>query len=150
MKVIAVNKKALRDFEILERMEAGIVLKGTEVKSLRQGKVSFKDSFCRIKDGEIWLMNIHIPPYDHASRVFNHDPERPRKLLLHKREIKRLIGKVQEQGMTLIPTKMYFNDRGIVKVEIALARGKRKYDKREDIKKRDIERRIREYMKYKR
>ncbi len=150
MKVVAVNKKAQRDFEILETMEAGIVLKGTEVKSLREGRVSFKDSFCRVKDGEVWLLNLHIAPYDHASRVFNHDPERPRKLLLHKREIKRLAGKLQERGLTLIPTKIYFNERGIAKVEIALARGKKKYDKREEIKRKEMERRMREYMKYSR
>ena len=150
MKVVGVNKKAKRDFEILETIEAGIVLKGTEVKSLREGRVSFKDSFCRIKDGEVWLLNLHIAPYGHASKVFNHDPERPRKLLLHKREIKRLTGKLQERGLTLIPTRIYFNDRGITKVEIALARGKKKYDKREDIKKRELERKMREYMKYSR
>ena len=150
MKVVGVNKKARTDYEILERMEAGIVLKGTEVKSLREGRVSFKDAFCRIKNGEVWLLNLHIAPYDHASKVFNHDPERPRKLLLHKREIKRLIGKLQERGLTLIPTKIYFNERGIAKVELALARGKKKYDKREDIKRRELERRMKEYTKYSR
>ncbi len=148
MRTVAVNKKAKTDYEILERIEAGIVLKGTEVKSLREGRVSFKDSFCRVKDGEVWLLNLHIAPYDHASKVFNHDPERPRKLLLHKREIKRLAGKLQERGLTLIPTKIYFTDRGIAKVEIALARGRKKYDKREIIKKREMERRMKEYMKY--
>ncbi|MCD6449326.1 MAG: SsrA-binding protein SmpB [Thermotogaceae bacterium] len=150
MKVVAVNKKAKTDYEMLETFEAGIVLKGTEVKSLREGRVSFKDAYCKIKDGELWLLNLHIAPYDHASKVFNHDPERPRKLLLHKREIKRLIGKLQERGLTLIPTKIYFNNRGFAKVEIALARGRRKYDKREVIKKREMERRMKEYMKYNR
>ena len=148
MKVVAVNKKARNDYDILETYEAGIELKGTEVKSLREGSVSFKDSFCKVKGGEIFLINLHIAPYKHAG-VFNHDPERPRKLLLHKREIKRLAGKVQEEGVTIIPLKIYFNDRGIAKVEIAVAKGRKKYDKREKIKKKEIERRLREYMKYK-
>jgi SsrA-binding protein len=146
VELIAVNKKA-RDYEILETFEAGIELKGTEVKSLRERNVSFKDSFCRIKDGEVYLLNLHISPYRHASH-FNHDPERPRKLLLHKREIKRLAGKLSTGGFTLIPTKLYFNDKGIAKVEIALAKGKKKYDKREEIKEREIQRKIKEYMKY--
>ena len=148
MKVVAVNKKARSDYDILETYEAGIELKGTEVKSLREGSVSFKDSFCRIKDGEIFLINLYIAPYKHAGG-FNHDPERPRKLLLHKREIKRLAGKVQEEGVTIVPLKIYFNDRGIAKVEIAVAKGRKKYDKREKLKKKEIERRLREYMKYK-
>lgn len=146
MELIAVNKK-VRDYEILETYEAGLELKGTEVKSLREKNVSFKDSFCRVKDGEIYLLNLHISPYRHASH-FNHDPERPRKLLLHKREIKRLSGKLSGGGLTLIPTKLYFNDKGIAKVEIALAKGKKKYDKREEIKEREMQRKIKEYMKY--
>lgn len=146
MELIAVNKKA-RDYEILETYEAGLELKGTEVKSLREKNVSFKDSFCRVKDGEIYLLNLHISPYKHASH-FNHDPERPRKLLLHKREIKRLAGKLSSGGLTLIPTKLYFNNKGIAKVEIALAKGKKKYDKREEIKEREMQRKIKEYMKY--
>lgn len=147
MKVVATNKKAYTDYEILETYEAGIVLKGTEVKSLREGSVHFKDSFCRFKDGELYLLNLHISPYRHGS-IHNHDPERPRKLLLHKRELKRLIGKVQEEGVTIVPLKIYFNDRGFAKVEIAVARGKKKYDKREAIKKRELEKKLREYMKY--
>lgn len=147
MKVVATNKKAYTDYEILETYEAGIVLKGTEVKSLREGNVHFKDSFCRFKDGELYLLNLHISPYRHGS-IHNHDPERPRKLLLHKRELKRLIGKVQEEGVTIVPLKIYFNDRGFAKVEIAVARGKKKYDKREAIKKREMEKKLREYMKY--
>ncbi len=147
MKVVATNKKAYTDYEILETYEAGIVLKGTEVKSLREGNVHFKDSFCRFKDGELYLLNLHISPYRHGS-IHNHDPERPRKLLLHKRELKRLIGKVQEEGVTIVPLKIYFNDRGFAKVEIAVARGKKKYDKREAIKKRELEKKLREYMKY--
>ena len=150
MKIVAVNKKAKTDYEILETFEAGMVLTGTEVKSLREGRVSFKDAFCKIKDGEVWLLNLHIAPYEHASKVFNHDPERPRKLLMHKREIKRLTGKLQERGLTLIPTKIYFNKRGYAKVEIALAKGRKKYDKREVIKKREMERHMKEYMKYRR
>jgi len=147
VKVVATNKKAYTDYEILETYEAGIVLKGTEVKSLREGNVHFKDSFCRFKDGELYLLNLHISPYRHGS-IHNHDPERPRKLLLHKRELKRLIGKVQEEGVTIVPLKIYFNDRGFAKVEIAVARGKKKYDKREAIKKRELEKKLREYMKY--
>lgn len=147
MKVVATNKKAYTDYEILETYEAGIVLKGTEVKSLREGNVHFKDSFCRFKDGELYLLNLHISPYRHGS-IHNHDPERPRKLLLHKKELKRLIGKVQEERVTIVPLKIYFNDRGFAKVEIAVARGKKKYDKREAIKKREMEKKLREYMKY--
>jgi len=147
VKVVATNKKAYTDYEILETYEAGIVLKGTEVKSLREGNVHFKDSFCRFKDGELYLLNLHISPYRHGS-IHNHDPERPRKLLLHKKELKRLIGKVQEERVTIVPLKIYFNDRGFAKVEIAVARGKKKYDKREAIKKREMEKKLREYMKY--
>ncbi|AEH51150.1 SsrA-binding protein SmpB [Pseudothermotoga thermarum] len=146
MEIIAVNKKA-NDYEIIEKYEAGIELKGTEVKSLREKNVSFKDSFCRIKDGEVYLLNLHISPYRFAN-IFNHDPERPRKLLLHKREIKRLSGKLSAGGYTLIPTKIYFNDKGKVKVEIALAKGKKKYDKRQEIKEKEIEKRLRSIMKY--
>lgn len=140
------NKK-VRDYEILETYEAGIELKGTEVKSLREKTVSFKDSFCRIKDGEIYLLNLHISPYRFANR-FNHDPERPRKLLLHKREIKKLTGKLSTTGLTLIPTKIYFNDKGIAKVEIALAKGRKQYDKREEIKRKEIDKKIKSFMKY--
>ncbi|ODN31269.1 SsrA-binding protein SmpB [Fervidobacterium thailandense] len=147
MKLIATNKKAYTDYTIVETYEAGIVLVGTEVKSLREHGASFKDSFCRIKDGEIFLLNLHIPPYRFGN-IYNHDPERPRKLLLHRKEIDRLWGKVRQEGYTIIPTKIYFNDRGIVKVEIAVARGKKAYDKREEIKKREIEKKIREHLKY--
>lgn len=143
---MAVNKKA-RDYEILETYEAGIELKGTEVKSLREKNVSFKDSFCRIKDSEIYLLNLHISPYRFANR-FNHDPERPRKLLLHKREIKKLTGKLSTTGLTLIPTKIYFNDKGIAKIEIALAKGRKQYDKREEIKRKEIDKKIKSFMKY--
>ncbi len=143
---MAVNKKA-KDYEILEKYEAGIELKGTEVKSLREKNVSFKDSFCRAKNGEIYLLNLHISPYRFANR-FNHDPERPRRLLLHKKEIRKLTGKLSTAGLTLIPTKIYFNDRGIAKVEIALVRGKKQYDKREEIKKKEIDKKIKILMKH--
>ncbi|MBO8160933.1 MAG: SsrA-binding protein SmpB [Thermosipho sp. (in: Bacteria)] len=146
MKIVATNKKAYTDYVIQETYEAGIELKGTEVKSLREMGANFKDSFCRIKDGEVFLLNLNIPPYRNGN-IFNHDPERPRKLLLHKKEIHRLLGKVKEQGLTIIPTKIYFNERGKVKVEIAVAKGKKLYDKREDIKRKEINRKISEYLK---
>ncbi len=117
------------------------------MKSLREKNVSFKDSFCRIKDGEIYLLNLHISPYRFANR-FNHDPERPRKLLLHKKEIKKLTGKLSTTGLTLIPTKIYFNDKGIAKIEVALAKGRKQYDKREEIKKKEIDKKIKSFMKY--
>jgi len=144
--IVAVNKK-VRDYEVLEKYEAGIELKGTEVKSLREKNVSFKDSFCRVKDNQIYLLNLHISPYKFANR-FNHDPERPRKLLLHKKEIKRLVGKLTTAGLTLIPTKIYFNEKGIAKVEIALVKGKKQYDKREEIKKKEIDKKIKTLMKH--
>lgn len=146
MKIIATNKKAYHDYEILETMEAGIALTGSEVKSLREGRISLKDSYADFNGEELYLVDCHISPYL-AANVFNHEPERPRKLLLHRRELKRLAGKVKEKGLTLIPTKVYFNDRGLVKVELALARGKKTYEKRETIKKRDVEREIRSEMK---
>jgi SsrA-binding protein len=130
------NKKAYFNYEILEKVEAGIALLGTEVKSLRQGTARLKDAFARMKDGELWLLHAHISQYGPAAK-FNHDPERPRKLLLHKREITRLSSKVEEKGLTLLPLKIYFNSRGIVKVTLGLGRGKRKYDKRDAIRKRD-------------
>jgi SsrA-binding protein len=139
-KVICQNKRARFDFSIEETYEAGIVLKGTEVKSLRQGKVNLKDSYARVSNGEIFLMSAHISPYTHGNQ-FNHDPDRPRKLLMHKREIKRLYGKSKEKGFSLIPTKLYFKD-GRVKVEIGLGKGKRAYDKRELLKQRTVEREV--------
>ena len=146
-KIITVNRKARHDYEIVDTFEAGIVLLGTEVKSLRAGKVNLKDSYARIRDGEVWLIGVHISPYTHGS-CNNHDPERDRKLLLHKYEIRRLIGKVEEAGMTLIPLRMYFRN-GRAKVELALARGKRKYDKRQDIARREAQREIRRQLKHK-
>jgi SsrA-binding protein len=139
-RVICKNKRAQFDFFIDEIYEAGIVLTGTEVKALRQGKGNLKDSYARVKNGEIYLMDAHISPYTHGNRD-NHDPDRPRKLLMHKREIKRLYGKSREKGFSLIPTRMYFKDAK-VKVEIGLGKGKRKYDKREVLKQKTIEREV--------
>jgi len=138
--VICRNKRARFDFSIDEVFEAGIVLTGTEVKALRQGKANLKDSYAKIKGEEIFLMDAHISPYEHGNR-FNHDPDRPRKLLMHKREIRRLYGKSREKGFSLIPTKMYFKD-GRVKIEIGLGKGKRAYDKRELLKRKTIEREV--------
>ncbi len=135
IKIISQNKKAFHDFEIGERFEAGIVLLGTEVKSLREGRANLKDSYAKVKRNEIFLYGLHISPYSHAS-FDNHDPERIRKLLLHRSEIKRLLGKTQERGFSLVPLKVYFKD-GKAKVEIALARGKKEYDKRESIKRKE-------------
>ena len=139
-KIICVNKRARFDYEIDDVYEAGLVLQGTEVKSLRQGRVSLKDAYGDVQNGEVYLLHAHIDPYDQGNRN-NHDPERPRKLLLHKQEIRRLIGKTQERGLTLIPTRMYFA-RGKVKVEMALAKGKKNYDKRQDLKRRDAQREV--------
>ena len=139
---IATNRQASFRFELLDRLEAGIVLTGTEVKSLRNGTAQIKDGYASVRDGELWLHNVHIPPYGPASRD-NHDPDRPRKLLVHKREFDRLMGQVKERGLTLVPTRIYFSGPR-AKVEIALARGKDRFDKRESIKareqKRDMER----------
>jgi SsrA-binding protein len=147
IKIIAVNRKARHDFFIEDEYEAGIVLKGTEVKSLRLGKVNLKDSYARIKDGEVFVYQMHIGPYPFAYYE-NHDPLRVRKLLLHKQEIKRLSAKVNEKGHSLIPLKLYFKD-GRVKLTIALAKGKRKYDKRDAIKRRDEQRDLdREFKRY--
>ncbi len=145
MKLIATNKKAYTDYILLEKYEAGIELKGTEVKSLRENGASFKDSFCKITDGEVFLLNLHIPQYRFGN-LFNHDPERPRKLLLHGKEIDRLWGKIREEGVTVIPTRIYINEKGKVKVEIAVAKGKKMYDKREDIKKKEVEKRVQQYL----
>lgn len=140
MKMIK-NKKAFHNYFFLLEMEAGIVLKGSEIKSIRGGKLSFKDSYGRIEKGEIWLYNFHISPYEHSGR-FNHEPERKRKLLLNKREIKKITQQVEEKGLTLVPKGIYINDKGLAKVLLAVAKGKKLYDKRETIKKRDEEREI--------
>src|SRR3954449_13600372 len=135
---VARNRQASHRYHLLERWEAGLVLTGTEVKSLREGKAKIKDGYASLRDGEVWLFNVHIPPYAPASRE-NHEPERPRKLLMHKHEIERLVGKTREKGLTLVPTRMCFSG-GRAKVEIALARGKDVGDKRQAIKEREMKR----------
>jgi SsrA-binding protein len=145
---VATNRQASFRFNLIERFECGIVLTGTEVKSLREGKAQLKDSYATVRDGEVWLIGLYIPPYGPASRE-NHDPERPRKLLLHRGEIERLMGRTQERGLTLVPTRIYFaGPRSRAKVEVALAKGKDLYDKRESIRKRemarDVQRELRE------
>ena len=148
-KVIAQNRKARHDFFIEETYEAGIVLKGTEIKSIRAGRVNLKDAFARVENGEVFLHNMHISPYEQGNR-FNHDPVRTRKLLLHKKEIAKLIGLTKEKGYSLVPLKIYLKN-GFAKVLIGLGKGKKKYDKREDLKKkaakRDVERALKERMK---
>jgi SsrA-binding protein len=141
VKVVATNRKARQEFFIVETFEAGIALKGTEVKSLRQGKASLQESYAAVKNGEAWVMGMHISPYE-FSPIDAHEPTRDRKLLLHKKEIRRLVGRLSEKGLTLIPLRLYFKS-GIAKVEIALARGKRAYDKREAIKQREVQRELR-------
>lgn len=137
-KMICNNKKAYHDYFIEEKFEAGMVLKGTEVKSLRSGKANLNDSFALIKNGEAFLHNLHISPYDFGNRE-NHDPDRMRKLLLHKKEIAKLFGKIREQGYSVVPLRLYFKT-GMVKVELGIAKGKKLYDKREDLKKKDMRR----------
>ena len=139
-KIICVNRRARFDYTISETIEAGLVLQGTEVKSLRDGRADLKDAYADVQEDEVFLLHAHIDQYEQANR-FNHDPVRPRKLLLHKHEIRRLIGKTQEKGLTLIPTRMYFT-HGKAKVELGLAKGKKQYDKREDVKRRSAERDI--------
>lgn len=145
---VATNNEARHNYHILESAEAGIELMGAEVKSLRGHKANLKDSFARIEDGEIYLYNMHISPYPQAGR-FNPDPKRRRKLLLHKTEIKRLFGQLTQKGLTLIPLKLYFK-KGLAKMEIALAKGKKLYDRREDIKRRDSDRDLRRELRSKR
>jgi SsrA-binding protein len=135
---IATNRAASHKYEFLDKLECGLVLQGTEVKSLRENGAQLKDGFATIRDGEIWLYNVHIPPYGPAARD-NHEPERPRKLLAHRREIERWIGRTAEKGLTLVPTRLYFSDSR-AKVEISLARGKDRFDKRETLKKKDMQR----------
>ncbi len=129
----------MHEYFIIQKYEAGISLKGTEIKSIRAGMVNFKDSFAKIDDGQCWLQNFHISPWEKAS-FFNHEAERPRRLLMHKSEIKRLRAKVDEQGMTLIPLEIYINDKGFCKVSLALAKGKKFFDKRDTLQKKDLER----------
>ncbi|MBK36518.1 MAG: SsrA-binding protein [Gemmatimonadetes bacterium] len=145
IKIIVQNRKARHDYETLDTFEAGIALQGTEVKSLRLGKANLVDSYARVEDNEVFLHKAHISEYTEANR-FNHDPVRKRKLLLHRAEINRLRGRVEEKGLTLIPLKLYFK-RGRAKVELALVRGKREYDRRQDIAKRDARRQVEQALK---
>ena len=142
---IAENRKAFHDFHLMETFEAGLVLLGTEVKAIREGRVNLRDSFARVEDGEVYLYNVNISPYSHRGYA-DHEPLRRRKLLLHRDEIRKLIGKTVEKGMTLVPTRLYFKD-GRIKVAIGLAKGKQDYDKRETIKKREAERETRAAVK---
>jgi SsrA-binding protein len=147
-KNIAENRKAFHDYHILETFEAGMALVGTEVKSIREGNVNLRDSFARVESGEIWIYNVHINPYSHRG-YSDHEPTRRRKLLLRKAEIRKLIGKTVEKGMTLVPTRLYFRN-GYVKVAISLAKGKKEHDKRETIKRRETDRETRAAMKERR
>lgn len=140
-KVVATNRKAFHDYAIEERFEAGMVLRGTEVKAIREGRVNLRDSYATVKDTEVILHNCHISPYSHGN-IMNHDPLRPRKLLLHRKEINKLLGRTQQKGLTLVPLRVYFTARGIAKVELGLARGKKQYDRREEIKEREAGREL--------
>ena len=147
-KVVADNRQARFQYEILETYEAGIELLGTEVKSIREGRVNLRDGFAQVRNAEVWLQNVHISPSKNTSQFFNHDPRRTRKLLLHRDEIRKLIGKIEQKGLTLVPLKMYLK-RGWVKVTLALGRGKKLHDKRESLKqkqaKREVERALKQY-----
>lgn len=145
-KVVATNRKAYHDYFIEEKFEAGIVLRGTEVKSLREGRVNLQDSYASVHEGEIFLHHCHISPYSHGN-IMNHDPLRVRKLLLHKKEINKLLGKTQQKGLTLIPLRLYFSKRGQVKVELGLAKGKKLYDRRESLKTREAGREMERAIK---
>ncbi|NEP18596.1 MAG: SsrA-binding protein SmpB [Leptolyngbya sp. SIO4C1] len=140
-KVVADNRQARFLYEILETYEAGIELKGTEVKSIREGRVNLRDGYAQVKNGQAWLQNVHISPHRMTNQVYNHDPRRSRRLLLHKEEIRRLIGKVEQKGLTLVPLKLYLK-RGFVKVSLGLGRGKKLHDKREDLKRKQEKREI--------
>ena len=142
---IAENRKAFHDFHLLDTFEAGLVLLGTEVKAIREGRVNLRDSFARVEDGEVFIYNVHISPYSHRGYA-DHEPLRRRKLLLHRSEIRKLIGKTVEKGMTLVPIRMYFKD-GRVKIAVSIAKGKKDYDKRETIKRRDVDRETRAAIK---
>jgi SsrA-binding protein len=145
-RIVTENRKARHDYFILETYEAGLSLVGTEVKSLREGKANLRDSFARVENGSVILYNMHISPYQKGGYV-NHDPRRPRRLLLHKSEIQKLAGKVQEKGLTLVPLRVYFNERGLAKVALAVARGKKSYDKRDDLARREAKREIERAVK---
>jgi SsrA-binding protein len=144
-KLVAQNKKAFHDYHIEEKYEAGIVLTGTEIKSIRAGKVNLRDSFAQVRRGEVTLHNMHVSPYEQGNR-YNHEPLRTRKLLLHRDQINRLIGAIKEKGYTLVPLKVYLKN-GLAKVEIALGKGKKEYDKRESLKKKDAQREIEKAIK---
>ncbi|MCC5890077.1 MAG: SsrA-binding protein SmpB [Alkalibacterium sp.] len=144
-KLIAQNRKARYEYTILDTIEAGIVLQGTEIKSIRAGRINLKDGYASIRNGEIWLVNVHISPFEQGNQ-FNHDPVRPRKLLMKKKQIDRLIGEVKQGGITLVPLKVYIKN-GFAKVLIGLAKGKKQYDKRETIKRRDQDRQLRRAIK---
>lgn len=145
-KIISRNRKATHDYTLHQRYDAGLVLLGSEIKSIRAGKVNIRDAFVQETQGELWLMNAHISPYEQAKRFGHEDPTRPRKLLLHRKEINQIITRLRESGYTTIPTQLYL-ERGLAKIEIAIARGKRKYDKRQDIAKRDAQRDIERALK---
>ena len=145
-KVVATNRKAYHDYFIEEKLEAGVMLRGTEVKSLRDGRVNLQDSYASVDDGEVFLHHCHISPYSHGN-IMNHEPLRARKLLLHRKEINKLIGKTQQKGLTLIPLRIYFSKRGQAKVELALAKGKKHYDRRESIKAREAGREVERVLK---
>jgi SsrA-binding protein len=147
MKPICTNRKAYHEYHIEETFEAGLVLTGTEVKSLREGKANLKDSYAKIKDGELFLVNAHISPYS-CGNIYNHEPKRDRKLLMHKGEIDRIFGKVKERGYTLVALSMYFDKRNRAKMQIALAKGKTLYDKRESIKRKDEKRLTEREMRF--
>lgn len=149
MTTIATNKEAFRDYEILDRIEAGIELQGSEVKALRDSKISLKDSFARVEDKQVMLFNVHISPYAQASYL-NAEPARIRRLLLHRSQIRKLDDEISQKGLNLIPLKVYFNARGYAKVELGLGKSKKFFDKREDIKKREVERKINKYLKHRR
>ena len=145
LKIVAVNRKARHDYHLSDHMEAGLALRGTEVKSAREGRVNLKDSYAAERGGELYLMQCHISPYSHAYYE-NHDPLRPRKLLVHRRELRKLIGKISQRGLTLIPTRVYFR-RGRLKVELALAKGKKLHDRRAAVRERDLDREVKAELK---
>jgi SsrA-binding protein len=145
-KAVATNRKAYHDYFIEEKFEAGIMLQGTEVKSLRDGRVNLQDSYASVKGEEVFLHHCHISPYSHGN-IMNHEPLRTRKLLLHRKEINKLLGKTQQQGLTLIPLRIYFSKRGLAKVELGLAKGKKQHDRRETIKTREASREVERAMK---
>ena len=144
-KLIAQNRKARHDFAVLDTIEAGMVLKGTEIKAIRAGRINLKDGFARVRNGEVYLHNVHISPYEQGN-LFNHDPLRTRKLLMHNKQIERLIGETKNAGITLVPLKVYIKN-GYAKVLIGIAKGKKQYDKREDLKRKDINREVERALK---